>query len=207
MSGHNTNTVTLSTSSLDAEHLTAFKTALSNILSTPVAENTYAQIIDGLPVAQTWYAYTDNRRHDPIAKHEQLCPGPLEAVKAFREDFDINVLEFDTAVSIAKGGRGEKKLVLFMDGILIRLLVKLTQMYQNSSIGSRAFMLRLIEMLAIACHQMAVLLFETTPDGGFGSHKEAQAWKPKPMMLRPFGSSEATIPNPVPDPPPAVFLS
>ncbi|KAL1981919.1 hypothetical protein VTN96DRAFT_1983 [Rasamsonia emersonii] len=53
---------------------------------------------------------------------------------------------------------------------------------------------------------MAVLLFETTPDGGFGSHKEAQAWKPKPMMLRPFGSSEATIPNPVPDPPPAVSL-
>lgn len=77
------NTVRLSASGLDAEHQAAFKTALSNLLSTTVAENTYAKIFDGLPAAETWSAYTDKRRHDQIAEHKQLCPGSLEAVKAF----------------------------------------------------------------------------------------------------------------------------
>ncbi|KAK7702580.1 hypothetical protein SLS64_009543 [Diaporthe eres] len=42
---------------LDAEHFQPFRQALSNMLSTPVAESTYAQIIDGMPLSATVQAY------------------------------------------------------------------------------------------------------------------------------------------------------
>lgn len=158
---------------LDASHLAAFTTALSSILSTTIAENTYAQILDGLPVTETYNEYANDRLHEPINNHKQLCPGSLEAVKGFRDDFDIHLLELDAAVSYSF--HYFKNLIPFEDGELIHLAVKLAQRYQISSIGSRAFTLRLIEMLAVACHQLAVLLFESPEDGGLGSHKEALA--------------------------------
>ncbi|SPN99222.1 uncharacterized protein DNG_02259 [Cephalotrichum gorgonifer] len=42
---------------LDLDHYAAFTSALSKLLSSETAETTYAEIIDGAPIADTWYRY------------------------------------------------------------------------------------------------------------------------------------------------------
>lgn len=57
--------MTTSLRDLDVRHYNAFTTALTNLLRTDVAEHTFAEIIDGIPTAQTWSSST-GRRHDII---------------------------------------------------------------------------------------------------------------------------------------------
>jgi len=81
--------------------------------------------------------------------------------------------------------------------------IKLIQAFQASPVGSRTFKLRLMEMTAIACHDLAVFLFQQS-DGG--RHKGCHTWKRPPIMVHPFGRSEAAlVPVPFSDPPPTVF--
>lgn len=87
---------------LDAEHLRPFRQALSNILSTPVAESTYAQIIDGMPLSDVykhnhWYS-----KNFPVETHNDLCPGSLEKAKAFRSNIDFTLLQFEAKASWAR---------------------------------------------------------------------------------------------------------
>lgn len=42
------------TDDLGHDHLAAFKTALSNVLSRTLAKNTFAPVIDGLPTLDIW---------------------------------------------------------------------------------------------------------------------------------------------------------
>lgn len=74
---------------LDAEHFESLRQCLVNLLSTQVAELTYAQIVDGLPLASV-YA-DDHWFHDglPVMEHEELCPGVLEKTQRLRSEFDI----------------------------------------------------------------------------------------------------------------------
>lgn len=44
----------MSLASLDGEHLSSLEQALANLLATPSAEITYAQIIDGMPTSDTY---------------------------------------------------------------------------------------------------------------------------------------------------------
>lgn len=39
---------------LDAEHLEPLKLALANLLSTKIAEQTFAQILDGMPIFRVY---------------------------------------------------------------------------------------------------------------------------------------------------------
>ena len=86
---------------VDVEHYGAFTTALARLLRTSIAEHTYAEIIDGIPTADTWYAY-DGLRHDIIEAHRELCPGILEAAREFRTNLRPETLAFDSAVRISK---------------------------------------------------------------------------------------------------------
>lgn len=89
----------MSPQDLDAEHGTPLRVALNNLLSTPVAEFTYAQMIDGMPV-NTVYAEDHWFREDfPVIQHDKLCPGTLEKTRAFRSDFDYSSLSLDSEVS------------------------------------------------------------------------------------------------------------
>ncbi|KAK2745992.1 hypothetical protein FQN55_005814 [Onygenales sp. PD_40] len=164
----------LPASILHGDHFVAFKTSLSNILLTNRAEDTYAQIIDGMPTADVWDEYA-NRRHEWIENHKQLCPTTREKTKAFQANFSPDELHLDTSA---------------------------LQAYQNTQIGSRPFLLRLIELTAIACHEIAVFLFRNV-DGG--RHKGCETWKPKPILIWPYGASEP-VAQPVPEPPPTVFF-
>lgn len=87
---------------LDAEHMDAFRRALSNVLLTEVAENAYAEIIDGLPTRESWLDFNPWRLGHPVEelKHDKLCPGSLEKARDLSSDFDIYVLSFPPWVCV-----------------------------------------------------------------------------------------------------------
>jgi len=85
---------------LGTEQLSALKTAVSHLLSTSIAEQTYAQIVDGLPTSDVWDGYT-NERHEPIENHHSLCAGSLETAKALRSTFDTSNLFLDASVGLS----------------------------------------------------------------------------------------------------------
>ncbi|KAH6618319.1 hypothetical protein B0J18DRAFT_276029 [Chaetomium sp. MPI-SDFR-AT-0129] len=122
---------------LPGEHRRLLVRALDRILSTEIAEVTYAQIVDGLPIANVIW---DSReppydRHPILADdvHEDICPGILEKTRELRETFDFGTLVFEA---------------------------KLLHGYRTCSPGSRGFKIRFLEMVAVAVHQIAAILFD-----------------------------------------------
>lgn len=151
----------MSLTSLDAEHQASFKHAMANLLSTPIAEFTYAQIVDGMPISNI---YKEDHRFCegfPVLDHKDLCPGTMDKTRAFRSQFDIDSVEFEP---------------------------KLLQAYQNTSPGSIAYKLRLLEMVVIACHNIAVLLYQL--DDGTHKHAEWEDWLTKELALTSEGEDQ-----------------
>jgi hypothetical protein len=91
----------LSFANLDGKHRGLLERAIMRILSTELAEITYAQIIDGLPTGDVAYeGYTPVCGGHPIdSVHDRLCPGMLEKTRQFRADFQPDVLMFNAKVS------------------------------------------------------------------------------------------------------------
>jgi hypothetical protein len=85
---------------LDEPHLAVFDRALSNVLATEIAEETFAQIVDGLPLARVAFSIRSRRDtiYDPVFKHEELCDGVLDKTRSFREDFVPAKLELEDHV-------------------------------------------------------------------------------------------------------------
>ncbi|KAH6649497.1 hypothetical protein F5144DRAFT_588200 [Chaetomium tenue] len=125
----------LSFAHLDGDHRQILERAIRRILATELAEITYAQIIDGLPTGQVAYeSYIPIYGWHPIDNvHDDLCPGMLEKARQFRADFQPDILTFNS---------------------------KLVHEYRGCAPGSRGFKSRLVEMVAVAVHQIAVILFE-----------------------------------------------
>ncbi|ROV91353.1 hypothetical protein VMCG_09696 [Cytospora schulzeri] len=120
---------------LDGLHQSIFNQALLNVLSTDIAEITFAQIMDGLPLKDVAFG-TRAHRHkeiDEVAKHEKLSPEALEKAITFRDD---------------------------LDPVAIELPVEILQGYQSVPAGSQASKLPLVELVAVAIHRLAVLLFK-----------------------------------------------
>lgn len=91
----------MSLKDLDVEHLESFRRALFNVLSTPIAEFTFAQIVDGQPTRSV-YAHDHFFRDGlPVMQHKNLCHGSLEKTRAFRSDLDILALKFEPRASNA----------------------------------------------------------------------------------------------------------
>jgi hypothetical protein len=91
----------LSLADLDGEHRQLLIRAITRILSTELAETTYAQIIDGLPIADVAYDSHDppHDDHPLIEAHKELCPGMLDKTREFRDGFRPEILTFDSQVS------------------------------------------------------------------------------------------------------------
>lgn len=90
-------------SALAGDHAATFSRAILNILSTDIAEETYAQIIDGLPIARVaMESATDPlpNNHPILDQHKELCAGVLEKTREFRNGFDPRTLQLDVAVSL-----------------------------------------------------------------------------------------------------------
>ncbi|KAJ4307149.1 hypothetical protein N0V88_000528 [Collariella sp. IMI 366227] len=119
-------------SALDDAHAAVFKQALARILSTEVAEYTYAEILDGLPTETSFLEFHFYQEGHPVftQNHTSLCPGVLLAA------------------------------------------------FQRSYPGTQRFELRLMEMLAVTCHQIAVDLFNL--DDGVHKHDVYEKWRDLP---------------------------
>lgn len=91
----------ISPENLDCEHLSVFIRALSNVLSTALAEETYAQIVDGLPTRDSYSEfgtfYPAEGEH-PAYNHRRLCDGALDAARCFLSRLDPLTLRFDPRV-------------------------------------------------------------------------------------------------------------
>jgi len=143
---------------LDEPHCAAFRLALANLLSTEIAEITFAQIIDGLPLARVAFSTRGHRdkRYDPVAQHTELCPGVLESTRAFRDAFDATKLALDADVSPANDRPGNN----CRGGARLTCPLKVLRRYQSVPVASRAARPRLVEITAVAVHAIASLLFE-----------------------------------------------
>lgn len=86
---------------LDAPHQEAVRLAISNILNTEIAETTYAQIVDGLPltdVVRDVYGGDTLCDDHPIFAHTELSAGVLETTRRFRTGFNPGILPFNSTV-------------------------------------------------------------------------------------------------------------
>ncbi|KAB5549546.1 hypothetical protein GE09DRAFT_1174452 [Coniochaeta sp. 2T2.1] len=140
---------------LALEHYHILDRAIRNVLSTELVELTMAQLVDSLPLAASgWDARgTLLLRGHPLTGHESLCNGVLELTRAFRQSFHPTMLSFDSYA---------------------------TQAYQDSSVGSVQFNMRLVELVAIAIHQIAALLFNSQPKLHAGDIDSVVFWKRVP---------------------------
>ncbi|KAK3292398.1 uncharacterized protein B0H64DRAFT_329123 [Chaetomium fimeti] len=139
-------------SNLPQRHRDVFERALRRVLSTDLAQVTYAQIIDGFPVvnvAEDMRGWGIDPDH-PVFRdnHDKLCPGAWERLTEFRDSFDIDVLSMDE---------------------------RLLHSYATAAADSLAFETRLIEIIAVALHQLAVILYNL---GDLGVHDEWKSWRP-----------------------------
>lgn len=91
----------LTVDDLSQEHRDIFTRALFNILFTPAAETTFAQIIDGAPLSQSvldTHTGVYPPTHPIRDQHIKLCSGVLEQARQSRDNFDLNNLKFNARV-------------------------------------------------------------------------------------------------------------
>ncbi|KAH7121826.1 hypothetical protein B0J13DRAFT_589563 [Dactylonectria estremocensis] len=134
---------------LDDQHMVTFRWALRRILATPHAEFAYAQILDGLPTEESLedsYVYMESHPVYSLG-HRNLCEGYLEKARDFSAKFDPSDIHFKQFLLVA---------------------------FQNTRPNSRPFYLRLIELVVVACPQIAAHLFEL--DDGVHKHQLHQYW-------------------------------
>ncbi|KAI5459331.1 hypothetical protein BGZ63DRAFT_390730 [Mariannaea sp. PMI_226] len=134
---------------LDTQHQEIFRKALSNLLSTELAERTFAQILDGLPTLESADDSFIVLGGHPIREinHIEICDGFLEKARQFRSEFDPSTLDFD----------------------LLPL-----EAFQKTTPNTKEFNLRLIWLLVVACHQIAAYLYEL--DDGAHKHEVIKRW-------------------------------
>ncbi|KAK4041494.1 hypothetical protein C8A01DRAFT_14737 [Parachaetomium inaequale] len=140
---------------LDLDHYHPLIRALSNVLSTDLAQVTYAQLIDGLPMVGTAWdmrAYLLFKEH-PLVTHDKLCEGAMERAQVFCGTFDPVMLQFDSLVC----GNPPPPVNTALDSDMRQVM----QRYQDATPGSREFKMRLVELVAAAIHQIAILLFQS----------------------------------------------
>lgn len=95
---------------LDDAHQRALEHAVRSIISTPIAEETFAQIVDGLPLRRVALGAQDHRvlRGDPIDNHPEMCPGALEKAREFQ--IRLNPRGLEVASTVSNGGLRIKKI-------------------------------------------------------------------------------------------------
>ncbi|KAM3427769.1 hypothetical protein MY4824_009225 [Beauveria thailandica] len=139
---------------LDEEHRNSFIKALLHILHTKVAELTYSEILDGIPTSASYLDFYYQQEGHPAIGHTELCPGVLDRTLQLRHQLDPRTLHFSSSLLLS---------------------------FQATQLGTRAFSLRLIELLAVSCHQIAVHLFQLQESRH--TQEEYQRWRDEPRDL------------------------
>ncbi|RBQ72970.1 hypothetical protein FVER14953_07170 [Fusarium verticillioides] len=159
---------------LDDEHRNVLDRAVRNVLSTEVAELVYAQILDGLPTEKSLRDSSDYVKDHPVhsLQHAEICPGFVDKAREFRNQFDLSQLALD---------------------------LKTIQAFADTVPGSEVFNLRLIEIVAVACHQIGAFLFNL--DDGAHKHKVYEDWRQSVLEEKERGVESRRYY----DPPPIAF--
>ncbi|RGP78981.1 hypothetical protein FLONG3_2887 [Fusarium longipes] len=136
-------TATTNLSILDEDHRQILDRAIRNILSTEVAELTYAQILDGLPTEDSLWDGFDFVEDHPVQtiEHDEICPGFLEKARELRGQFQFDRLHLEPKV------------------------IQTMKHFQSELVGSDGFHLRLIELVAIACHEIGAYAYDLDQGG------------------------------------------
>ena len=82
------------------EHYEFLLRALNNVLATEVALFTFAQIIDGLPIADVGFDRRDHGLHGdhPLDEHTEICPGAMDKARELEREWDPTTLKFSPKV-------------------------------------------------------------------------------------------------------------
>lgn len=137
---------------LDTDHLIPLKRSLQQLLSTKLAEFTFAQIVDGFPVEQSDTKWIFG--HDPdLSGRETPSDNGFKTVSDWKFVFQVEDLMIPSDVSL---------LLTFPVNHAVLIERQAAQSFQNTATGTREFHLRLIEMLAISLHKIAAQLFSYT---------------------------------------------
>ncbi|KAJ4310293.1 hypothetical protein N0V84_011045 [Fusarium piperis] len=154
---------------LPETHQDTFRRALRNILSSDVAEHTCAQILDGLPTEQSYLEGYVRLEGHPVFElgHTEMCQGFLDKAREFRDRFDPSELVLkENAIVLPQANRMTRG--------------QLLSAFRDTVPGSHDFNLRLIELVVVACHQIAAYLFEL--DDGVHKHEVYDSWMQQQLM-------------------------
>ncbi|KAM0350887.1 hypothetical protein HYE67_000893 [Fusarium culmorum] len=140
---------------LDQDHGDVFCRAFSNLLSTDIAEHTYAQILDGLPTEDSLLEGSPYIEGHPVSEleHTPICEGFLEKSRRMHAALNPYDLQFDEHILSS---------------------------FQEATKDSEEYSLRLIELTVVACHQIAVYLFNL--DDGVHKHQLYEDWAQQRQM-------------------------
>lgn len=93
-----TNSSRVDLQTLAPEHYVALDRALSTLLSAKIATETFAQVVDGIPIRDVYKEFYGYRRKD-FHNNISSSQAALEAFEPYRQNFDIGSLQIDTKVS------------------------------------------------------------------------------------------------------------
>ncbi len=138
---------------LSSEHFSATKQATSNILSSDLALETYAQVVNGLPVPTTfekaqgdiwWHADNPNPEPSKEAYHE---------VELFRNSFNIAQIKVDVKVC--------DKTSLFESDMLTRVIYSSTISKRTARLRCLSSTITRTRRRYLPCYRSAPLQFKT----------------------------------------------
>ncbi len=92
---------TLPIEALKTPHREILIRAIANVLSSPIAKQTYAQIVDGLPssdIAWDHYVTPFCSQHPLLKEHKELCPGVPEEAQELCSSLDASTLLLPSTV-------------------------------------------------------------------------------------------------------------
>ncbi|KAH6854043.1 hypothetical protein B0I37DRAFT_21105 [Chaetomium sp. MPI-CAGE-AT-0009] len=74
---------------------------VANILPSPIAKQTYSQIVEVLPLSDVGLDVYPNDlfNHPVLEEHKELCPGVAERADKLRASFDVSALLMPSGVS------------------------------------------------------------------------------------------------------------
>ncbi|PGH36277.1 hypothetical protein GX50_00962 [[Emmonsia] crescens] len=133
-----THSITVSLADIDSERAGMLKQVLSTLLRSSTVKDVFAQVIDGLPI-KTTYELTITRRFELLSRME-----PSAQSIALSNQFCSSSEMFDN----------------------LKLNARTAQLYQAAPLYSYCFNMHLLELAAVAVHDMAGNLFASFhPDG------------------------------------------
>ncbi|KAK2811855.1 hypothetical protein FQN50_001893 [Emmonsiellopsis sp. PD_5] len=146
----------ISIADIDQERWGILKNVLSTVMRSDTVKNVLAQVIDGLPTAAT-YELTITHRFDLLSRSE-----PSEQARLLSQQF-CDSLEM-------------------LDNLMLNS--KAAQLYQDSQLFSSAFSMHLLELVAMAVHDMAGNLYAAFHPEGEPCSAEAatQPFRPKDLI-------------------------